>query len=477
MSSYVGPYRILRLINCGGQGSVYLGFDERLQRRVAVKIYALPDERAARRQLQREARLIAEIESPKIVQVHDVIESPRYLAMVMEYVPGCSLEDFLRVARPSLASIVTIAIDVAGALATARQHRVVHGDLKAANVLITESGHAKLTDFGIARRTSAVGMKTSPGSLSALAPEQYTGGEWTTQTDLFGLGILLYRMLSGEHPFMREGVVDTQLLLHGRERPLGDVVARHLDIPEVLLELVAQLLQKIPRERPRNTVKVRQVLREVTRSLPLASQRSLLREAAPFFRSDGPDDIATRIPVELGRDGRSRLPPVGGVFATLRYWFAGLRGRWRIAAGGAAAFVVLAPLLLVLNNRVTTVSFEMPVVSYSGPVITPRDFTSAWLVEQIKGGAADRLGKIRVVGTVGADPHPAVFAARAAEQKVVAAEQQIAIDLRCFAQFCLLQLQRSHGAKQRTAHAMLLPESDLQRWGQVVRDVARDLFS
>ena len=84
MSSYVGPYRILRLINRGARGSVYLGFDERLQRRVAMKIHELPEDRVSRRQLQREARLVASIESPKIVQVHDVIESSRYLSMVME---------------------------------------------------------------------------------------------------------------------------------------------------------------------------------------------------------------------------------------------------------------------------------------------------------------------------------------------------------------------------------------------------------
>ena len=89
----VGPYRILRLVNRGGQGSVYLGYDKRLHRRVAIKIYTLPPARGERKRLLREAQLIASIQSPKVVQIHDVIESSEHLAMVMEYVPGWCIAD------------------------------------------------------------------------------------------------------------------------------------------------------------------------------------------------------------------------------------------------------------------------------------------------------------------------------------------------------------------------------------------------
>ena len=83
MENYVGPYRILRLINRGGQGSVYLGYDKRLHRRVAIKIYTLPNTRPARKHLLREAQLVASIQSPKVVQIHDVIESSAHLALVI----------------------------------------------------------------------------------------------------------------------------------------------------------------------------------------------------------------------------------------------------------------------------------------------------------------------------------------------------------------------------------------------------------
>ena len=122
----VGPYRIIRLVNRGGQGSVYLGYDKRLQRRVAIKVYPLPVQRNSRRQLLKEARVVASLDSPRIVQIYDVIESQEHIAMVMEYVPGCDLEEFLTAVRPSLASILVIAGDLAAALSVARQQQIVH---------------------------------------------------------------------------------------------------------------------------------------------------------------------------------------------------------------------------------------------------------------------------------------------------------------------------------------------------------------
>jgi serine/threonine protein kinase len=256
----VGPYRILRLINRGGQGSVYLGYDGRLRRRVAIKIYRLPQRPAARRALFREAQTVASLDSPRIVSVYDIIESPGHLALVMEYVPGCDLREFLASVRPSLASVVTIATDLAAALAVARQQRLVHGDLKAANVLITDGGRAKLTDFGIARKGTESKVA---GSLSALSPEQYLGEPLDVRSDLFALGCLVYRMLGGEEPFRKSGQLDVRWLLERPPPPLGELVPPEMDVPRELLELVMQMLRRDPGERPANTHRVRRVLREV----------------------------------------------------------------------------------------------------------------------------------------------------------------------------------------------------------------------
>ena len=104
----VGPYRILRLINRGGQGSVFLGYDGRLRRRVAIKIFRLPDGLRARLALFREARAVAALDSPRVVAVHDLIESPEHLALVMEYVPGTDLEQVLSSTRLRLSSALRL---------------------------------------------------------------------------------------------------------------------------------------------------------------------------------------------------------------------------------------------------------------------------------------------------------------------------------------------------------------------------------
>ena len=213
-SHYIGPYRILRLINQGGQGSVYLGFDDRLHRRVAIKIVQLPKDKSARRGLLNEARLVASIHSPKVVQIYDLIVAADHVAFIMEYEPGCDLEEFLAYCSPSLSSILAVSIDIAGALAASRQQQIVHGDLKASNVLITRQGRAKLTDFGISREAGDSSVSGCGGaSIASVSPEQYRGEKLDIRSDLFALGCLMYRMLSARHPFIHADELDVCALL------------------------------------------------------------------------------------------------------------------------------------------------------------------------------------------------------------------------------------------------------------------------
>lgn len=477
MDSFVGPYRIMRLIDQGGQGSVYLGYDKRLHRRVAIKIYRLPQARASRKQLLREAQIVASIQSPKVVQIHDVIESSTHLAMVMEYVPGCSLEDFLTAVRPSLASVLTVGADVAGALALARQNHIVHGDVKAANVLITAAGRAKLTDFGISRTTSEAQFgRWAAGSLSALSPEQFLGKPLDERADLFALGALLYRMLCGEQPFFRDKTLDPQRLLERSPKPLAEIVTGDVELPDPLVDIISALLEKDPKDRPANTRRVRQVLRKVLRSLPMSVSNSLLREARPCFRLESPEDIPPQIPKDLGQQGRSALVPSGTRWA--RYWHRLKSLRWPARTALALALIAMVgvPLAIALRNTVTPVQFTKPQTSVSGEVILPRAINRDWLVEQVRDSLALELGHLRIIGPIGAYPKTVMYSGGEPENWNEAPEMAVAMALRCVDNLCVFAVSREQAGTRVNRQGVLLANMSLQEWRDIVRDTTLALY-
>ncbi|HEY6131813.1 MAG TPA: serine/threonine-protein kinase [Halioglobus sp.] len=477
LDNYVGPYRILRLINRGGQGSVYLGYDKRLHRRVAIKIYPLPASRPARRHLLREARLVASIQSPKVVQIHDVIESGTHLALVMEYVPGCNLEEFLAAVRPSLASVLTIGADIAGALALARQQHIVHGDVKAGNVLLTECGRAKLTDFGISRRTGeGLPQQWKAGSFSALSPEQFLGQPLDERADLFALGSLLYRMLSGEQPFFRDGQFDPDLLLKRSPRPLRDRVGGAVELPDPLVDIVAALLEKDPQKRPANTRVVRQVFRGVLRGLPMSSGHSLLREARPCFRPESPEDIPPLIPSNLGQQGRSALPPSGSRAA--RFWHQLKTLRWpaRIALGLAGISMIVVPLLVALHSTVTPVRFAEPQATVSADIELPPEISRTWLLAEVKEVLSGRLDNLKIVGSVGAGPRTILYSRGEPKNWREAPEQVFRMALRCVEGLCVFAISREQAGARFNQHGVLFPDMSLQQWRDIVRSTTLALY-
>jgi len=469
----VGPYRILRLINRGGQGSVYLGYDQRLQRRVAIKIYRLPAGRDARKRLLHEARLVAGMQSPKVVQVHDVIQSSEHLAMVMEYVPGCDLEELLASVRPSIASVLGIAADIAGALTIARQQHVIHGDLKAGNVLVADNGRVKLTDFGIAR--SPAGEPFAAGSLASISPEQYRGRPCDHRSDLFALGCLIYRMVSGLHPFYSGGEFDGRRLTHGAPAALEERTSPDVELPPGLSDLVDALLQKEPADRPADTRVVRQALRRIARHIPLSAGDRLLEEARPCFRPESPVDLPLDVPPDLGRRGRSRLAnPERGLVGIWRR--AGRRGwHWPIALGGLALAVSLA-WAVSLYPRETLFQVGAPVLRLSPGADLPAAISSRWLVEQVTEVAAERLGPLRVSGPVGVIPVTTLYATPHSLEPEGPAQEQLQLDLRCLDTICVLAMTRTSRGQQSNRQAMLFTDMAIGQWRDIVRTTTRALY-
>ena len=206
-----GRYRLVDQLAVGGMGSVWRAWDELLERPVAVKQLltqpVLSDEESdtARLRIIREARITARLHHPNAVTLFDVVEDDGHPCLIMQYVPSKSLSTLLRENGPVSVGFATrIGAELAAALATAHRVGVVHRDVKPGNVLITEDGSAKLTDFGISHAVGDVTL-TSTGILTGtpafLAPEVARGEQSGFPADVFSLGATLYAALEGFPPF------------------------------------------------------------------------------------------------------------------------------------------------------------------------------------------------------------------------------------------------------------------------------------
>ncbi|HEY8316100.1 MAG TPA: serine/threonine-protein kinase, partial [Gaiellaceae bacterium] len=198
-----GRYRLDDVLGRGGMSEVWRAKDLELGRDVAMKLLA-PN--ADRMRFEREARAFASLAHPNITQVYDYGEADGRPYMVLEYVPGGTLEAHLQGTQP-LPDDETrgIAAGVAAGLAHAHARGVVHRDLKPANVLFDEDGRPKLADFGIARMMAGEGTLTEAGTLlgtaAYISPEQAVGAPATAASDVYSFGVILYRMLTGRLPF------------------------------------------------------------------------------------------------------------------------------------------------------------------------------------------------------------------------------------------------------------------------------------
>jgi hypothetical protein len=360
-----------------------------------------------------------------------------------------------------------IGIDLAGALARARQCRVVHGDVKARNVLIGRDGRARLTDFGIARDARAGAEDPVGGSREALTPEQLAGKTVDEQADLFALGCLLYRMLSGHHPFLRDGRLDAERLSRGEPPPLAEALPAGETLPGELLALVDALMSPDPRNRPRNTRGIRQAMRGVMRGIPISAHGKLADEARPLFRPDLPEDIPPQVPEDLGRDGRSRMPPdPDSRLAVWADWYRGLRAAPRRAIGLSVALALALPLF-ALHNRVTPVRFEEPLLSFDGDVDLPPEVSRRWLVSQVREALAAHVGPLEVVGRVGSGP---------SLYSDAAPEHDVAIALHCLDGFCVLNLRRETGGVEYLGQGIVAAPLSMEQWRVGLASATAQLF-
>jgi len=210
----LGRYQVRGVLGKGAMGLVYDGFDPKLNRRVAIKtiLTGTLDEATARHyslRFKREVRAVARLNHPNIVQVYDFGNEGDLAYIVMEYIKGKELKDhFEAKERFDLKTIFRLMTELLDALECAHEAGVIHRDVKPANVMIDAGGHAKLTDFGVARFTEPDGEQleatragTIVGTPSYMSPEQIQGQPLDRRTDIFSAGVLFYQLLTGQKPF------------------------------------------------------------------------------------------------------------------------------------------------------------------------------------------------------------------------------------------------------------------------------------
>src|ERR687896_1983403 len=241
-------FRLEERIGAGGMSTVYRAYDPTLERRVAIKMmhreFAEDSDQLER--FRREARAVAQLSHPHVVNVIDAGEDAGHPYIVFEHVDGETLKERIRrLGRLPVDEAVAYAIEIGRALDCAHANKLVHRDVKPQNVLIDPDGRAKVTDFGIARSMEAQGLTATGrvlGTTDYVSPEQALGHEVTEQSDIYSLGIVLYEMLTGEVPFQ----ADTQVAVamkHVRE-PMPDAQRRRPEISATLAAVVERATTK-----------------------------------------------------------------------------------------------------------------------------------------------------------------------------------------------------------------------------------------
>jgi serine/threonine protein kinase len=336
----LGKYRVLEPLGRGGMAQVYRAYHPQLDRYVAIKVLRsdLVEEEEFLSRFRREARAVAGLRHPNIVQVFDFDVQDDVYFMVMEVLEGDTLKSYLTSYRMQgkripLGDMVRILLDVLEGLGYAHHEGIVHRDIKPANILLTQRGRAVLTDFGIAQIIGGTQYTVSGalmGTLNYMSPEQGLEGRGDNRSDLYSLGIVYYEMLTGKTPF--DADTPLAILMKHLNDPLPLPRKDDPTIPESFERVVLKVLAKQPDDRYQSAAEMAQALRDAAQQAGIALTDNVslpkpvtISEASPAvfsgsarqlipdkqFAEDNTDAaLGKRLQAERQAEGASTFPTV-----------------------------------------------------------------------------------------------------------------------------------------------------------------------
>jgi formylglycine-generating enzyme required for sulfatase activity len=371
-----GRYNIEALLGQGGMSAVYRAYDPNLRRPVAIKLihsHLSADPEFIGR-FEAEAAAVAQLRHPNIVQVFDFNHDADVYYMVMEYLPGESLQDRLKALsaaeqRFPVTTTATIIATVADAVAYAHERGTIHRDLKPANVMLMPQGQPVLTDFGVAKilggqRHTATGAVI--GTPAYMAPEQVRGEQLDGRADIYSLGIMLYEMAAGKPPFEGDSAM-TVMLKHINE-PVPDIRHQVPDVPPALIKILDKALAKLPDQRYQSAAQLSAELRSLVLNSNQPAKVSGAQTSATMMQTQA---AKIETPATLLQTGAAAPPrdepratgvrPVGPPQPPARANPAPASSPWMLLAGGV--IVLILCLAIGATGALVGAKFLFPAAS------------------------------------------------------------------------------------------------------------------
>lgn len=358
-------YEIIRSIGEGGMANVYLAHDEILNRDVAIKVLRgdlSSDEKFVRR-FQREALAASSLSHPNIVEMYDVGEDNGNYYIVMEYVEGKTLKQLLkRRSSLTLSEAIDIMLQLTDGISHAHDSYIIHRDLKPQNIMITDDGGIKITDFGIAMAlngTQLTQTNSVMGSVHYLPPEQASGKGSTIKSDVYSMGIVFYELLTGILPFKGENAVE--IALKQMREPLPSVKMQNPLIPQSVENVIIKATAKNPKNRYRDAKEMHQdlltALDDNRKNEPKYVYPYLENEQEEKIEKEEIDEEKTKEVVALEKTSDIVTPIIDKESKRTSIWMWILIGVVTLVVGTIfAIFVIIPPLTEIPDVKIPDVS-------------------------------------------------------------------------------------------------------------------------